>query len=97
MDEFTIIIEESSDEGIRIDKYLAATFPEKSRSYYQKAIDNGFVLVNGKQIKSKLLDQFSNYQLVISNYKNGSTTLEPFETARGIQGVKLKWNSSYSG
>ncbi len=53
MDEFTIIIEEPSDEGIRIDKYLASALPEKSRSYYQKAIDNGFVLVNGKQIKSK--------------------------------------------
>ncbi len=53
MDEFTIIIEESADEGIRIDKFLAANMPEKSRSYYQKAIDSGFVLVNGKQVKSK--------------------------------------------
>ncbi len=53
MDEFTIIIEEPADEGIRIDKFLAANMPEKSRSYYQKSIDNGFVLVNGKQVKSK--------------------------------------------
>ena len=53
MDEFIIIIEEPADEGIRIDKFLAANMPEKSRSYYQKSIDNGFVLVNGKQIKSK--------------------------------------------
>ncbi|SDZ81885.1 23S rRNA pseudouridine1911/1915/1917 synthase [Pseudobutyrivibrio sp. ACV-2] len=53
MDEFTIIIEEPADEGIRIDKFLAANIPEKSRSYYQKSIDNGFVLVNGKQVKSK--------------------------------------------
>ena len=53
MDEFTIIIEEPADEGIRIDKFLAANMPEKSRSYYQKAIDSGFVLVNGKQVKSK--------------------------------------------
>ena len=53
MDEFNLSIEDSSDEGIRIDKYLASTLPEKSRSYYQKAIDSGFVLVNGKQVKSK--------------------------------------------
>ena len=53
MDEYTIIIEESADEGIRIDKYLAGYNPEKSRSYYQKAIDSGFVLVNGKNVKSK--------------------------------------------
>ena len=53
MDEFILTIEDSSDEGIRIDKYIANALPEKSRSYYQKAIDNGFVLVNGKSIKSK--------------------------------------------
>lgn len=53
MDETTIIIEETTDEGIRIDKFLATALPEKSRSYYQKSIDSGFVLVNGKQVKSK--------------------------------------------
>ncbi len=53
MDEFVLSIEDSSDENIRIDKYLAASLPDKSRSYYQKAIDGGFVLVNGKQVKSK--------------------------------------------
>ena len=46
-------IEEPSEEGIRIDKYLASALPEKSRSHYQKAIDNGLVLVNGKVVKSK--------------------------------------------
>ncbi|MBR1623809.1 MAG: RNA pseudouridine synthase, partial [Pseudobutyrivibrio sp.] len=51
MDEFTISIEDLCDSGIRIDKFLANAMPEKSRSYYQKAIDSGFVLVNGKQIK----------------------------------------------
>ena len=53
MDEFVLSIEDSSDENIRIDKYLAVSLPDKSRSYYQKAIDGGFVLVNGKQVKSK--------------------------------------------
>ncbi|MBR4706619.1 MAG: RluA family pseudouridine synthase [Pseudobutyrivibrio sp.] len=53
MDEFVLSIEDSSDENIRIDKYLATSLPDKSRSYYQKAIDGGFVLVNGRQVKSK--------------------------------------------
>ena len=53
MDEFVLSIEDSSDENIRIDKYLAVSLPDKSRSYYQKAIDGGFVLVNSKQVKSK--------------------------------------------
>ena len=53
MDEYNLSIEDISDSSIRIDKYLATALPEKSRSYYQKAIDSGFVLVNGKQVKSK--------------------------------------------
>ena len=53
MEESLIIIEEPSDAGIRIDKFLASTIPDKSRSHYQKAIDNGLVLVNGKTVKSK--------------------------------------------
>ena len=53
MDEYSIVIEEPSEEGIRIDKYLASALPEKSRCHYQKAIDNGLVLVNGKVVKSK--------------------------------------------
>ena len=53
MDEINLSIEDSTEEGIRIDKFLATSLPDKSRSYYQKAIDNGFVLVNGKTVKSK--------------------------------------------
>ena len=53
MDEYNLSIDDISDSGIRIDKYLATALPEKSRNYYQKAIDSGFVLVNGKQVKSK--------------------------------------------
>ncbi|MBR5636216.1 MAG: RluA family pseudouridine synthase [Pseudobutyrivibrio sp.] len=65
MDEITIIIEEPTDEDIRIDKFLAANLPDKSRSYYQKAIDNGFVLVNGKQVKSKYQTKLGD-EIVIS-------------------------------
>lgn len=53
MDEFTLIIEDSTEVGIRIDKFLANALPDKSRSHYQKSIDNGLVLVNGKNVKSK--------------------------------------------
>lgn len=65
MDEITIIIEEPTEEGIRIDKYLAENLPDKSRSYYQKAIDNGFILVNGKQVKSKYQTKLGD-EIVIS-------------------------------
>ena len=53
MDEFNLNIDDINDEGIRIDKYLASALLERSRNYYQKAIDNGYVLVNGRQVKSK--------------------------------------------
>ncbi len=53
MEELQYIIEDTADCDLRIDKFLASVFPEKSRSHYQKAIDNGFVLVNGNMVKSK--------------------------------------------
>ena len=65
MDESLIVIEEPSDAGIRIDKYLASAIPDKSRSHYQKAIDNGLVLVNGKTVKSKYQTRLGD-EIVIS-------------------------------
>lgn len=65
MDESLIVIEEPSDAGIRIDKFLASAIPEKSRSHYQKAIDNGLVLVNGKTVKSKYQTRLGD-EIVIS-------------------------------
>ena len=65
MDESLIVIEEPSDAGIRIDKFLASTIPDKSRSHYQKAIDNGLVLVNGKTVKSKYQTRLGD-EIVIS-------------------------------
>jgi 23S rRNA pseudouridine1911/1915/1917 synthase len=37
----------------RLDKLLAAHYPGHSRTYFQYLIKNGFVLVNGKQLKKK--------------------------------------------
>ncbi|MBR5648507.1 RluA family pseudouridine synthase [Pseudobutyrivibrio sp.] len=65
MEESLIIIEEPSDAGIRIDKFLASAIPDKSRSHYQKAIDNGLVLVNGKTVKSKYQTRLGD-EIVIS-------------------------------
>ncbi len=44
-----IVDDEYSD--IRIDKYLSEIFPELSRTYIQKLIKNGCVLLNSKQVK----------------------------------------------
>lgn len=76
MDEYNLSIEDSIDEGIRIDKYLAAALPEKSRSYYQKAIDSGFVLVNGKQVKSKYQTKLGD-EIVVSIEPVKEIDIEP--------------------
>jgi len=39
-------------EGLRLDQYLVAQFPDYSRSLIRKAIDAGTVLVNGKPAKA---------------------------------------------
>lgn len=55
------IFAENEFEGLRIDKYLSLIFPDSSRSYLQKAIDNGNVSVNsvavGKNYKIKCDDK----------------------------------------
>ena len=72
------------NEVIKNGEYICLNPKDNNAYIYKRKLgDKEIVVVSnfkGKQIKSKLLDQFSNYQLVISNYKNGSTTLEPFET-----------------
>lgn len=46
------LFEIQSGQEMRLDKYLAAQFPEQTRSFLQKLIKDGEVLVNGKQVKS---------------------------------------------
>lgn len=41
-----------SQEGERIDRYLADTMPKQSRSYLQKLIKGGNVLVNQEPVKA---------------------------------------------
>ena len=50
MEEFCFVIQENQQ--MRLDKYLSEQFPEQTRSYLQKLIKEGQVLVNGKNVKS---------------------------------------------
>ncbi len=50
MDNYLFVIQ--ADQQMRLDKYLAEQFPEQTRSYLQKLIKDGEVLVNGKQVKT---------------------------------------------
>ena len=50
MDNYLFVIQQ--DQQMRLDKYLAEQFPEQTRSYLQRLIKEGQVLVNGKSVKS---------------------------------------------
>ena len=43
---------DASANNIRIDRYLADQCPEHSRSYIQKLLKDGLILVNGKKVKA---------------------------------------------
>ena len=48
VEEFEVLNEQ---EGERLDKYLSLIYPDISRSFFQKIIKEGKILVNGKQEK----------------------------------------------
>lgn len=50
MDSYLFVIQE--EQQMRLDKYLAEQFPEQTRSYLQKLIKEGGVLVNGRSVKT---------------------------------------------
>lgn len=50
-EQMTIVVQE--DAGTRLDKYLAANLTEYTRSFIQKQIENGAVLVNDKVVNNK--------------------------------------------
>lgn len=43
--------------GQRIDKLLAEFYPDFSRTYFQRLIEDGFVLLNGQPIKKRILPE----------------------------------------
>ena len=44
------VVNDEFVDGIRLDSFLARSFPEKSRSIFQKYIENGLVYVNGRVV-----------------------------------------------
>lgn len=54
MDEFETII---VTEEVRIDKLLADRYPDHSRTYFQKMIEQGFVLLNGEAVKKRIVPE----------------------------------------
>lgn len=67
MEVIELIIDDEADIGLRIDKYLATALPENSRSHYQKSIENGYILVNGKTVKNKYLTQLGDDILITAS------------------------------
>lgn len=47
-----LVVPEGHDTGMRLDKYVTSFIQNASRTKVQKAIEEGYVLVNGKQEKS---------------------------------------------
>lgn len=47
----------AEEEETRIDKLLAARFPNYSRTYFQNLIDNGCVLLNGELVKKRVVPE----------------------------------------
>ncbi|MEM8628997.1 MAG: RluA family pseudouridine synthase [Chlamydiota bacterium] len=50
-----LLVASKEDSPLRIDRFLAEKFPEKSRSYFQYLIAEGCVLLNGKPVKKRVL------------------------------------------
>ena len=48
----TYLFEIQEEQQMRLDKYLTEQFPEQTRSYLQKLIKDGEILVNGKTVKA---------------------------------------------
>src|SRR5689334_16498814 len=50
-----VLLVSAEQAGTRIDRFLAATLPELSRSYAQQLIDDAHVRLNGKATKSSTM------------------------------------------
>jgi len=61
------IILVSNESGIRIDAWLCGKVKDYSRSYIQKLINDGMILVNGKPVKS-------NYKIKTKRRDTGKNT-----------------------
>lgn len=75
------VLADIESEGERIDKYLSFIFPTSSRSYIQKAIESGNVLVNGSAVSK-------NYKLK-ANDSVEYTPLEPVKLNVEAENIPL--------
>lgn len=65
-------------QGVRIDRYLSEAYPEHSRSYLQKLIKDGNILVNGKAVKANYkLNEEDELQIDIPEPKEVDIVAEP--------------------
>ena len=80
----SLIAFRKDNEVIKNGEYICLNPNDNNVYIYKRKLGDKEIIVisnfKGKQIKVKLLNELSNYQLVISNYKNNSNILEPFET-----------------
>lgn len=66
--------------GVRLDKYLADTFPEFSRSYFQHLIDSKLVLLNNEPVKKRiLLEEADEIEVSFELAEEWSLTPEPMD------------------
>lgn len=65
----------SEDDGKRLDKYLSELYPDSSRSFFQKLIKDGMILVNEKNQKANF-KLSSNDELKVTIPKPKETTIE---------------------
>ena len=72
------------NEVIKQGEYICLNPKDNNIYAYKRKLGDKEILVvsnfKGKPIQSKLLDQLEGFNLVISNYKNTTNILEPFET-----------------
>ena len=55
-----------SVEGVRIDKFISEQIPSLSRSYVQRLIDDGLILVDKKEVKAKyILKENQNIEITL--------------------------------
>ena len=72
------------NEVIKNGKYVCLNKNDKNIFVYKRVLNDKEIVVisnfKNKPLKSKFVNEFSKYNLVISNYSNNSDILEPYET-----------------
>jgi 23S rRNA pseudouridine1911/1915/1917 synthase len=74
----SFVVEDTIEKPLRVDKFLSLKYPEQSRSYFQKLIEDDQVLINGQKVKKRILPQKGD--IVEVNFSlNREITIEPEE------------------